>query len=533
LWFSEEATPSQLSSYSSDITKYISQSLSDEDRFCLLTDYYTPSSDFSFPGTVFHKKNRRFQKKWLESFKWLVYSPSVDGAFCRCCALFAKGDNLGRFVTAPYKNWNNATTDMGVHQTLKYHTEAMKSADDFTSIMKEEKMDIKCQLDSNAEKQILINRQVLTSVMKTVLFCGKQGLALRGDNDDGVLKEENHSNFNELLKFRIDSVDEVLEKHLATCKPNATYVSKTAQNNVTNITGEQIRDSILSKVENARHFSLLADEATDSGNWEQLAVVLRFVDDKEEVHEDFLEFVECRATTGEYLAGKLLDCLNKWQLDVADIRGQGYDGAANMAGKIKGVQARISTLNEKALYFHCASHCLNLCIVKSCENEMVKKMLATMTSLAAFFNFAPKRQRKLEEVIQTAFPDSHKKKVVDLCKTRWVERHTAFETFASMYQVLYDCLGQITEDTAGWDSETLAKAAGFLHSLSSGEFLVAFVVCRKALQFIQPLTVNLQKKAKDIVGAYKDLDDLTDTVSRLRTDIDNVFPAWFAEANQM
>lgn len=190
----------------------------------------------------------------------------------------------------------------------------------------------------------------------------------------------------------------------------------------------------MSKVENARHFSLLADEATDSGNWEQLAVVLRFVDDKEEVHEDFLEFVECRATTGEYLAGKLLDCLNKWQLDVADIRGQGYDGAANMAGKIKGVQARISTLNEKALYFHCASHCLNLCIVKSCENEMVKKMLATMTSLAAFFNFAPKRQRKLEEVIQTAFPDSHKKKVVDLCKTRWVERHTAFETFASMYQ---------------------------------------------------------------------------------------------------
>lgn len=111
MWFSEEATPSQLSSYSSDIAKYISQSLSDEDRFCLLTDYYTPSSDFSFPGTVFHKKNRRFQKKWLESFKWLVYSPSVDGAFCRCCALFAKGDNLGRFVTAPYKNWNKATTE--------------------------------------------------------------------------------------------------------------------------------------------------------------------------------------------------------------------------------------------------------------------------------------------------------------------------------------------------------------------------------------------------------------------------------------
>ena len=123
--------------------------------------------------------------------------------------------------------------------------------------------------------------------------------------------------------------------------------------------------------------------------------------------------------------------------------------------------------------------------------------------------------------------------MIDLCKTRWVERHTAFESFASLYTAIHDCLGQIAEDRGGWDSETITKAAGFLHSISSGEFLVGFVVCRKCLQFIQPLTVNLQKKAKDIVSAYKDLDDLSDSIKRQRRDIDAVFPVWFDEANEM
>ncbi|KAL8561761.1 hypothetical protein ACOMHN_010696 [Nucella lapillus] len=86
-----------------------------------------------------------------------------------------------------------------------------------------------------------------------------------------------------------------------------------------------------------------------------------------------------------------------------------------MARKFKGVQAMISNLNEKALYFHCAAHCLSLCVVKSCQVLQVKNMLAVLKDLAAFFKLAPKRQRKLEDVVSSAaLPDSRKEKVVDL-----------------------------------------------------------------------------------------------------------------------
>jgi len=47
--------------------------------------------------------------------------------------------------------------------------------------------------------------------------------------------------------------------------------------------------------------------------------------------------------------------------------GQGYDGAANMAGRFKGTQTVVKEIYTKALYVHCAAHSLNLanfCVIK-------------------------------------------------------------------------------------------------------------------------------------------------------------------------
>ena len=116
-------------------------------------------------------------------------------------------------------------------------------------------------------------------VIKVDILCGRQGLALRGNNDDGVQQDENKSNFNALLQLRIDAGDKVLENHLNSCTANTTYISKTTQNNLIKLIGEHIRGKILAEIESAKHFTQLADEARDVGNWEQLSVVLRFVDD--------------------------------------------------------------------------------------------------------------------------------------------------------------------------------------------------------------------------------------------------------------
>ena len=69
----------------------------------------------------------------------------------------------------------------------------------------------------------------------------------------------------------------------------------------------------------------------------------------------------------------LMDTLDSLDLDVADVRGQGYDNGSNMKGKNQGVQNRLLEVNPKALYMPCACHSLNLTLcdmAKSCEHAI-------------------------------------------------------------------------------------------------------------------------------------------------------------------
>ncbi|XP_022883699.1 uncharacterized protein LOC111400521 [Olea europaea var. sylvestris] len=50
-------------------------------------------------------------------------------------------------------------------------------------------------------------------------------------------------------------------------------------------------------------------------------------------------------TTGLGLATELQKALIKIDLDIDDIRGQGYDNGSNMSGKHKGVQRRVHEMN--------------------------------------------------------------------------------------------------------------------------------------------------------------------------------------------
>jgi len=68
---------------------------------------------------------------------------------------------------------------------------------------------------------------------------------------------------------------------------------------------------------------------------------------------------------GESLAGVLLDSLQKHDLSVHNVVGQGYDGGSNMRGAAKGVQARIRQLNPAAMFVHCHAHNLNRALVNA------------------------------------------------------------------------------------------------------------------------------------------------------------------------
>ena len=63
-------------------------------------------------------------------------------------------------------------------------------------------------------------------------------------------------------------------------------------------------------------------------------------------------FTACHlGVTGHAIAETILDLLQKNHLDPKLLRGQGYDGASNMAGKVKGAAAIITSKHPVAFFF--------------------------------------------------------------------------------------------------------------------------------------------------------------------------------------
>ena len=105
--------------------------------------------------------------------------------------------------------------------------------------------------------------------------------------------------------------------------------------------------------------------------------------------------------------------------------------------------------------------------------------------------------------------------------------------FEERFKPVVDCLGQMSEDSDKFNGDTIYKANGFLHSLQSGPLLVAFIVMKKCLEYLKPITLKLQKTAKDIVAAYKEITSITSAIRDIRDTVDTAFSAWFGEANAM
>ena len=134
------------------------------------------------------------------------------------------------------------------------------------------------------------------------------------------------------------------------------------------------------------YFSVLFDETQDVSNKEQMPLVLRFVDKNGNIREEFIKFILCdEGISGAAISKSITTEIRSLGLDMQNCRGQGYDRAGNMAGKYQGTAARIKREYPLALYVHCTSHRLNLCVVKSCEIVLVKTMMDKVKLVADFF----------------------------------------------------------------------------------------------------------------------------------------------------
>lgn len=192
--------------------------------------------------------------------------------------MFAKRENLGTLVKAPFNQWKKVTKVCGEHAKQYYHVDAMVAYDSFLATSRRPEKNILDQIERERSNTIKRNRAIMKSVPKCVHFCGRQCIALRGHIGNTTGSEDvDRGNFLALLEFRVDAGDEILKNHLATCRATARYSSKTIQNQIIALIGDHIKDSIIREIKEVKYFSILCDEVIDNSNLEQLSFVLRFV----------------------------------------------------------------------------------------------------------------------------------------------------------------------------------------------------------------------------------------------------------------
>lgn len=173
--------------------------LTDEQKRRLLTEHWMPPTDYQWP---FHQNTK--QKKYLRlnhisgpRYGYFKLSQALNGVVCVPCVIFGsecatnnhgKRTALGRLVQTPLRRYSHLTgkdSDLDDHLNNQYHKTAQTFADQFLIQLKAG--DIATNLDKIRKQKAAENRERLVPIVKTIILCGRCGIAYRGRRDDGTL----------------------------------------------------------------------------------------------------------------------------------------------------------------------------------------------------------------------------------------------------------------------------------------------------------------------------------------------------------
>ena len=393
------------------------------------------------------KQCRKFSPSWYSTYSWLTLCTTKHRVFCVLCR-YCKAKNLlcfarkgeDAFVSIGFNNWKKAHEKFTIHEQSDLHKEA---------ILKIQLINQK-GVDTLNNEQLFAaqrnHRKMLIKQLSSLKFLLRQGLAIRGH-------DEIESNLVQLLQLRSNDCSE-LNRWIRERK----YMSPEIVNDQIKLIAHSVLTNIIADIRKANWFSVIADEATDVSNKEQLTVCIRWVDDDFCIYEDPIELIKLPKTDAETIAGKLKGCLENHNIPISQCRGQAYDGASNMSGHLNGVAAKIENDVPAALYLHCFAHCTNLCLQsvgRKCA--VVRDAVDLVMEISQLIRFSPKRSTLFSNVQKELGICSVSLK--PLCPTRWTVRTAAISAILSNYSTLLAALEQINIET---HDDYGRKAGGYL-----------------------------------------------------------------------
>ena len=482
--------------------------ISNFEKHTLIKQVFVPDKNYKFEKPL--GSNRKFVYNWLSQYRWLYFSHKNQGAYCLPCVMFSGKDieKAKNLITQPFTNYKNATTYFKKHEESREsnHAKSMFAYNMFLKEMAGKVVPVSATLTSKSKHDKEDSRHILLSIIDGILLCAQLSLPFRGNKDS--LKHQSDpglglinlgiGNFIPILQFSARQGNALLERHLKKASKRAKYTFAPTQNLFLQCAYEIMTEKIVSEIKESKYFTILADEAADSSNLEQMAFCIRFIDKKCEIREEFLQFVDCsNDVSAEGLYKSIKNALSTLNLDIANCRGQGYDGASTISGSVNGVDARIRGDCNKAVYTHCFNHRLNLAVSSTYSILSVRNTMDTIREISDLFRNSPGRENKFKEFFEQ-FPHLNYKKLMNVCLTRWLERIVAFDRFHEFYVIIFNTHNFMSESKV-INVNTRSRASQLLKKMMDFEFIFAMIMLKHIFGYTKQTTQLMQKKSQLIL----------------------------------
>ncbi|XP_050139269.1 uncharacterized protein LOC126615500 [Malus sylvestris] len=430
----------------------------------------------NFPITDMSGINRRFIPQWFDEFDWLEYSISKDAAFCLYCYLFKTNfAQVGSetFTGDGFKTWKKGRERFKMHvgPIGSVHNKAREAA---TNLMNQA-THIETAVSKHSDQARKAYRTCLNASIKCTKFLLRQGLPFRGHDESAT--SSNMGNYLELLQFIADNNDKVREVVMENAPGNLRLVAPSIQKEILNSCALETLDAIMDGLKD-RFFSILVDEARDVSVKEQMAMVLRYVDDNGHVIERFVGIQHVANTTSSSLKDVIDTLFSRNDLSISKLRGQGYDGASNMRAK-KNI--------DIASFFATANNVVNH-VGASCKRRDLLREQLQEELVIAFENDCLITGRGLNQ-------ETSLKRAGD---TRWNSHYGTLISIISMFSSVVHVLQMVIDDNL---NDSAGEANKLMRDIRTFEFVFHLFLMKVILGLTNDLSQALQRKDQEIVNA--------------------------------
>ncbi|XP_058775053.1 uncharacterized protein LOC131649301 [Vicia villosa] len=190
------------------------------------------------------------------------------------------------------------------------------------------------------------------------------------------LRQRINGNFLGLIEM-LAEFDPIVQEHVRRITNDNLHVhffGHNIQNELLLLLSSAIKNEIIRKTKQEKYFSVILDCTPDVSHQEQMSLIIRYVDvssNSVSIEESFLGFLNVNDTSGQGLFDVLQDETKNLDLNIFDVRGQGYDNGSNMKGKYQCVQKKFVDMNPRAFYIPCGCPSLNLTLCDT-ANSCIK-----------------------------------------------------------------------------------------------------------------------------------------------------------------